>query len=136
MITLRWRASGVRSKMSLSITVATRQGNKPSGRSLNISRYSTIGRDGRNDWGTYPRLSMSGSSMQGRLLHENISCPLLTSGVSHNEGRSAYTKSKVPWKLIHQEVVSPRSEAMKRERKIKRMKSREHIERLVKRSPA
>ena len=83
MIMPPWRASGVRSKMSLSITVATRQGSRPSGRSLNTSRSSTIGKDGKHGWGTYPRLSMSGGSMQGRLLHENTSCPLLTSGVSY-----------------------------------------------------
>ena len=70
MIMLPWRASGVRSKMSLFITVATRQGNRPSGRSPNTSRSSTIGKDGKHGWGTYPRLSMSDSSMQGRSQHE------------------------------------------------------------------
>ena len=44
---------------------------------------SGVGKDGKHGWGTFPRLSMSGSSMQGRLLlQENISCPLLTSGVN------------------------------------------------------
>jgi len=81
MITPPWRASGVGSRTSLSITVATRQGNKPPGRSPNTSRFSTIGKDGKHDWGIYPRQSMNGSSMQGRPQHENISCPLLTSGV-------------------------------------------------------
>jgi len=38
-------------------------------RSPNTSRYSTIGKDGKHLWGTFLRLSMSGSSMQGRLQH-------------------------------------------------------------------
>src|SRR4030042_6623488 len=70
MIMLPWRASGVRSKMSLSTTVATRRENKLSGRSPSTSRYSTIGKDGKHGWGTYPRLTMNGSSMQGRVQHE------------------------------------------------------------------
>lgn len=49
----------------------------------------------------------------------------------HNHGKSLYTKTKLPWKLIYQEEFLSRSEAMKREREIKRMKSREYIERLV-----
>jgi putative endonuclease len=49
----------------------------------------------------------------------------------HNDGKSSYTKAKGPWKLIYQDLFPTRSEAMKRERKIKRMKSREYIERLV-----
>jgi putative endonuclease len=54
----------------------------------------------------------------------------------HNHGKSSYTKARVPWKLIYQEVFATRSEAMKREREIKRMKSREYIERLVRASQA
>jgi putative endonuclease len=54
----------------------------------------------------------------------------------HNDGMSSYTKAKAPWKLIYQEVFPARSEAMKREREIKRMKSREYIERLVRASRA
>ena len=54
----------------------------------------------------------------------------------HNEQRSTYTGSKVPWKLIYYEVFAKRSEAMKREQEIKHMKSREYIERLVRASRA
>jgi putative endonuclease len=54
----------------------------------------------------------------------------------HNHGKSSYTKAKAPWKLIYQEVFTTRSEAMKREREIKRMKSREYIEWLVRASRA
>ena len=78
---LPWRASGVHLRTSLFTTAGTRQGNKPFERSPNTSRSFTIGRDGRNGWDTYLRRSTSGSSMQARSLHENISCPLLTSGV-------------------------------------------------------
>jgi putative endonuclease len=52
----------------------------------------------------------------------------------HNEGRSSFTKTKIPWKLIYHEVYGSRAEAMRRERGIKRMKSREYIERLIRAS--
>jgi len=32
---------------------------------------SAVGKDGKRGWGTYPRPSMSGNSMQGRLQHED-----------------------------------------------------------------
>ena len=54
----------------------------------------------------------------------------------HNEGRSCYTRSKLPWKLIYQEDFSSRSEASKREREIKEKKSRAYIEQLVRASRA
>jgi putative endonuclease len=54
----------------------------------------------------------------------------------HNERRSRYTRNKVPWKLIYQKGFNTRTEAIKREREIKRMKSREYIERLVSASQA
>ena len=52
----------------------------------------------------------------------------------HNEGRNPYRRVKTPWKLIYHEVYESRAEAMRREREIKRMKSREYIERLVRTS--
>ena len=52
----------------------------------------------------------------------------------HNEGRNPYGRVKTPWKLIYHEVYESRAEAMRREREIKRMKSREYIERLVRAS--
>ena len=51
----------------------------------------------------------------------------------HNEGRSRFTSSKVPWKLVYFEEYKTRSEAMKREREIKNKKSRRFIEDLFKR---
>jgi len=52
----------------------------------------------------------------------------------HNHGRSSYTKTKAPWKLIYQEEFSSRSEASKREREIKEKKNRAYIEQLVRTS--
>jgi len=49
----------------------------------------------------------------------------------YNQGRSKYTKSKRPWKLIYHEEYPSRSEAMKREYVIKRRKSKDHIETLI-----
>ena len=49
----------------------------------------------------------------------------------HNEGWSRYTKRKIPWKLVYSESFNTKSEAIKRELEIKRMKSREYILRLI-----
>ena len=49
----------------------------------------------------------------------------------HNEGRSPYTKGRVPWKLLYQEEFGLRSDASKREREIKGKKDRAYIEQLV-----
>ena len=48
----------------------------------------------------------------------------------HNQGRSKYTKSKRPWELVYYEEHPDRSNALKRESRIKRQKSREAIEAL------
>ena len=42
----------------------------------------------------------------------------------HNVGRSHATKSKIPWKLVYSEGFDSRAEAMRREREIKKRKSR------------
>jgi putative endonuclease len=52
----------------------------------------------------------------------------------HNEGRSLYTKSRKPWKLVYTEEHPDRSSAMKRENGIKRRKDRAYIEGLVRTS--
>jgi len=49
----------------------------------------------------------------------------------HNRGDSAYTKFGIPWSLVYKESFSNRSEAMKREKKLKRSKNREYIRRLI-----
>jgi len=48
----------------------------------------------------------------------------------HNEGWGKYTKRGIPWRVEYSESYDKKSEAMKRERQIKRMKSWEHIEEL------
>ena len=52
----------------------------------------------------------------------------------HNEGRVAYTKPKRPWKLVYSEEHPDRSSAAKIEYEIKKHKSREFIEALIKNS--
>ncbi len=49
----------------------------------------------------------------------------------HNDGQSAYTASKTPWRLVYFEMYKSRSEALLRERKIKKMKSRKYIIELI-----
>ena len=52
----------------------------------------------------------------------------------HNQGRVSYTKPKRPWKLAYSEEHPDRSSAAKREYGIKKHKSREFIEALIKSS--
>ena len=52
----------------------------------------------------------------------------------HNEGRSKYTKSGIPWKLVYYEEFSDRSSAIKREKYIKNRKSKIFIAELVRTS--
>jgi len=52
----------------------------------------------------------------------------------HNQGRSKYTKSKRPWKLVYREELPDRSNAVRRERQIKNHKNKTYIESLVKTS--
>jgi len=49
----------------------------------------------------------------------------------HNEGRSKYTSSKRPWKLVYLEEFKTRAEAVQREQKIKAKKRKSYIEYLI-----
>ncbi|HMA61429.1 MAG TPA: GIY-YIG nuclease family protein [bacterium] len=49
----------------------------------------------------------------------------------HNAGHSKSTKPHRPWKLVYSEEYSTRSEAVKREYKLKSKKSRKYIEYLI-----
>ena len=49
----------------------------------------------------------------------------------HNEGRSKYTKSGMPWELLYSEQHPDRSNAVKRENEIKKRKNKEYVEKLV-----
>ena len=53
----------------------------------------------------------------------------------HNDGWTISTKASRPWKLVYSEPHASRGEAMKREKQIKRMKSRSYIERLIRHVP-
>ena len=52
----------------------------------------------------------------------------------HNQGRSKYTKAKRPWKLVYSEEHNDRSAAVNRESALKRRKSRDYIDKLVRTS--
>ena len=49
----------------------------------------------------------------------------------HNSGRSLSTKKGKPWILVYTETFESRSEAMVREKGIKKMKSSAYIEQLI-----
>ena len=51
--------------------------------------------------------------------------------MQHNQGDSSYTKFGIPWKLVYKERCENRSEAMKREKKLKGSKNREYIRRVI-----
>lgn len=52
----------------------------------------------------------------------------------HNENRSIYTKNRGTWLLVYLEELTSRSEAMRREKEIKKKKSKKYIEYLVRTS--
>jgi putative endonuclease len=49
----------------------------------------------------------------------------------HTDGMSKYTSSKRPLRLVYFESFKTRSEALKREKQIKKMKSRKYIKTLI-----
>ena len=49
----------------------------------------------------------------------------------HDDGMSKYTASKRPWRLVYFEMFNSRSDAIKREGQIKKMKSKKYIQSLV-----
>ena len=50
----------------------------------------------------------------------------------HNYGRTRYTKNKRPWKIVFFENYETREEAVRRERYLKRQKSKIYIKKLIK----
>jgi putative endonuclease len=52
----------------------------------------------------------------------------------HNQGRSKYTKAKIPWELLYYEEFTERSLAVRRVNEIKGRKRRAFIEDLVRTS--
>ena len=51
--------------------------------------------------------------------------------VRHNAGATPSTKSGRPWKIVYSEEYDNKSDAICRELKIKKMKSRKYIEQLI-----
>ncbi len=49
----------------------------------------------------------------------------------HNKGLQRYTRNKTPWKLVYYKIFKNKTEALKREREIKKKKSRKYIEFLI-----
>jgi len=49
----------------------------------------------------------------------------------HNRGAGRSTKARRPWRLIYTEEHNTRSEAGRREREIKKQKSRSYIESII-----
>ena len=52
----------------------------------------------------------------------------------HNLGRSNYTSKGIPWELKHFEAFESEIEAMRREKQIKKLKSRKYIHSLIEQS--
>ena len=48
----------------------------------------------------------------------------------HNDGKSTYTKSKLPWKLIFSKSFDIKTEALKFEKYLKKMRNKEYIKRI------
>ncbi len=51
--------------------------------------------------------------------------------MQHNSGYSKSTKRGIPWELKFTKEFKTRAEAMKYERKLKSMKSREYLEKII-----
>ena len=49
----------------------------------------------------------------------------------HNEGYTRYTEHKRPWKLVYQELFYSKTDAIKRERFLKKQKNRDFYLRLI-----
>ena len=56
--------------------------------------------------------------------------------VRHNAGATTSTKSGRPWKMVYHETFNTKTDALKRETYLKRMKSRIYIENLILKSEA
>ena len=52
--------------------------------------------------------------------------------IFHNKGLQRYTRARMPWKIVYSEKYENRKEALKREKEIKRKKSKKYIEWLIK----
>ena len=53
--------------------------------------------------------------------------------LEHNNGATPSTRHGIPWIMVYKEECVDKSAAIRRENKIKKMKSRKYIERLISR---
>ncbi|MGO8705901.1 MAG: GIY-YIG nuclease family protein [Candidatus Brocadiia bacterium] len=53
----------------------------------------------------------------------------------HNSGGNAFTRSRRPWRIAYAEVYHSSREALRRERSIKKRKSRRYVEELIRGRP-
>ncbi len=51
--------------------------------------------------------------------------------LKHNAGNSRYTSKKIPWKLVYTEEFTSKSDALKRERFLKKQKNRNFYLKLI-----
>ncbi len=51
--------------------------------------------------------------------------------LQHNNGKSTYTKRKMPWSLVYVEEYLSKSDALKRERFLKAQRNHEFYENLI-----
>jgi putative endonuclease len=49
----------------------------------------------------------------------------------HNSGKSKYTSGKMPWKVVYYERFPTRTEALKREKFLKKQRNRTFYEKLI-----
>jgi putative endonuclease len=47
--------------------------------------------------------------------------------IEHNRGKSQYTKSKIPWKIVYTEGPYSSAKARKREKELKRSENKKEI---------
>jgi putative endonuclease len=77
-------------------------------------------------WYVYILQSESRGSYHIGYIHE-----IKTRLERHNDGRTRSTRSGRPWKLVYQEGLGSKGEAIRRELQLKQIKSRTYLERLI-----
>ena len=49
----------------------------------------------------------------------------------HNSGKSIYTSGKIPWEVVYYEIFPTKTEALKREKFLKKQRNRTFYENLI-----
>ena len=55
--------------------------------------------------------------------------------LEHNHGTKGYTRKKRPWRIIHFEEYQTKTEALIREKYLKKLKNKKYIQKLVSAGP-